>query len=212
MLIDYLYLTNFAIAVSALTISVIGLIMTLTVHYSDRRYRKYFLLIFSFLLAYTVSNAVVWVVSEQPGKVYSVISYISLFCESLFSSLLMPLLTMLLLFCAGKDWKKSPYFYTVAALWVSYFILLVITQFTEWIYYYTPDNVYHRGPYYALLLVPPALMMTVNLFALFRVKSSISRRQFLAFLIYVLIPLVCRPHQKTAYGKTDESFYRPVPR
>ena len=76
----------------------------------------------------------------------------------------------------------------------------MITQFTKFIYYYTPDNIYYRGPYYALLLVPPALMMAVNLFALFRVKGSLSRRQGLAFLIYILIPLVCMLVQMFSYG------------
>ena len=197
---NYLYLANYGIAVSALTISIIGLILTLTVHYSDKRYRMYFVLIFTFLMAYSISNITVWVVSENHGQLYAMISYIGLFCESFFSSLLMPVLTMFLLFCAGKNWRRSPYFYTTAALWLIYFILLVITQFTEWIYYYTPDNVYYRGPYYAVLLVPPTLMMVVNLFALFRVKDSLSRRQLCAFLIYILVPLMCMLVQMFSYG------------
>lgn len=197
---NYLYLANYGIAVSALTISIIGLILTLTVHYSDKRYRMYFVLIFTFLMAYSISNITVWVVSENHGQLYATISYIGLFCESFFSSLLMPVLTMFLLFCAGKNWRRSPYFYTTAALWLIYFILLVITQFTEWIYYYTPDNVYYRGPYYAVLLVPPTLMMVVNLFALFRVKDSLSRRQLCAFLIYILVPLMCMLVQMFSYG------------
>ena len=197
---NYLYLANYGIAVSALTISIIGLILTLTVHYSDKRYRMYFVLIFTFMMAYSISNITVWVVSENHGQLYAMISYIGLFCESFFSSLLMPVLTMFLLFCAGKNWRRSPYFYTTAALWLIYFILLVITQFTEWIYYYTPDNVYYRGPYYAVLLVPPTLMMVVNLFALFRVKDSLSRRQLCAFLIYILVPLMCMLVQMFSYG------------
>ena len=197
---SYLYLANYGIAVAALTISVIGLILSLTVQFSDKRYRKYFLLIFSFLMAYAVSNIAVWIVSGRVGYTYMLISYIGLFFESFFSSLLMPVLTLLLLFCAGKDWRKSPYFYTVAALWAIYFILLIITQFTDWIYYYTPDNEYYRGPFYAVLLVPPALVMAVNLFALFRVRGSLSHRQSRAFLIYILVPLVCMLVQMFFYG------------
>ena len=197
---SYLYLANYGIAVAALTISVIGLILSLTVQFSDKRYRKYFLLIFSFLMAYAVSNITVWTVSGRAGYIYMLISYIGLFFESFFSSLLMPVLTLLLLFCAGKDWRRSPYFFTVAALWAIYFILLIITQFTDWIYYYTPDNEYYRGPFYAVLLVPPALVMAVNLFALFRVRGSLSHRQSRAFLVYILVPLVCMLVQMFFYG------------
>ena len=197
---SYIYLANFGTAVSALTISLIGLILSVSSHYSDKRYKKYFVTIFAFLMAYSASVLTSWVVYEKPGFVYTVISYIGLFCESLFSSLLMPVLTLFLLFCAGKDWKKSPYFYIVAALWLIYFILLVITQFTKFIYYYTPDNVYHRGPYYAVLLIPPVLLMAVNLFALFRSRASLSQKQINAFIIYLLIPLVCMLVQMFFYG------------
>ncbi len=199
-MINSLYLTNFGIAVGALMIALFGLTITLTVKYSDRRFKTYFLLIFSFLMAYAASNLAVWLVSDQPGPVNVAISYISLFCESLFSSLLMPVLTMLLLYCAGRDWRKSPLFYTVAALWLIYFILLVITQFTRWIYYYTPDNIYHRGPFYAVLLVPPALLMLANLIALFYFRKALSPRQKWGFLIYILIPLLCMLVQMFQYG------------
>lgn len=199
-MIDYLYLANYGIAVAAFIISIIGMMITLAVKYSDKRYRVYFILIFSFLMLYAASNIAVWLVSDQPGYTNMMISYIGLFFESFFSSLMMPVLTMLLLFCAGKSWKKSPYFYTVAALWLIYFILLMITQFTDWIYYYTPDNIYYRGPYYALLLVPPTLMMIVNLFALFSMRGSLSRRQNYAFLIYIMVPLMCMVVQMFVYG------------
>ena len=196
----YLYLANFGIGISAFMISLFGLILTLTVQYSDRGYKKYLFMIFAFLMAYSASNIAVWVVSEQPGQVCAIISYIGLFFESLFSSLLLPFLTMFLLFCAGKSPRKSPAFYCAAALWSVYFILLIITQFTEWIYYYTPDNQYHRGPYYAVLLVPPVLLMAVNLLTLLRSWKLISARQRGGFLIYILIPLVCMLVQMFFYG------------
>ena len=128
------------------------------------------------------------------------VSYVCLFFESLFSSMLMPLLTLFLLFCTETDWKKSPYFYTATALWLIYFILLVITQFTDVIYYYTPDNIYHRGPFYAVLLIPPILLMGFNLLVLFRKWNSLFSRQKSGFIIYNVIPLVCMIVQMFFYG------------
>ena len=197
---DLLFLTNYSVAIAALIISVIGLIITLLMRYSDKTYRKYFLLIFGLLIAYAACNIVVWLMDGRVGYVYSVISYVVLFGESFFSSLLMPVLTLFLLFCAGKVWKKSPLFWTVAALWLIYFVLLVITQFTDWIYYYTADNVYHRGPFYALLLVPPALMMLANLVVLISLRDSLPKRYYPAFWVYILIPLVCMLIQMVFYG------------
>ena len=72
-----------------------------------------------------------------------------------------------------------------------YFILLVIAQFTKWIYYYTPDNEYFRGPLYPVLLIPLVLLMAVNLFALFKFRTELSRRYFIAFAVYFLVSLLC---------------------
>ena len=196
----YLYLTNFGIAVGALMISIFGLILSMAVQYSENGYKKYFVLLFGFLMAYSASNIAVWVVSEKPGYAYMLASYISLFFESLFSSLLLPLLTMFLLFCAGKSYKKSAAFYCAAALWFAYFVLLIITQFTDWIYYYNADNQYFRGPFYAVLLVPPVLLMAVNLITLFCYRKLIPVKQKRAFFIYIIVPLVCMVVQMFFYG------------
>ena len=195
--LDYI---NFGVAVAALVISLIGLVLSLTIPYSDKRYKRYFQLIFSFLMAYASSNLLMWSVSGKTGQVFVIASVVSLFCESLFSSILMPVLTMFLLFSAGKNWRGNPYFSTVVGLWALYFILLVMTQFTDWIYYFTPDNVYHRGPYYAVLLVPPALLMAVNLIALFRFRDSLTPRRRKAFFIYIIVPLACMLIQMFFYG------------
>ena len=197
---NWIYLTNFGVAVSGLVISLIGLILSLTVQYTEKGYRRFFVLIFSVLIAYVSSNLPVWVVSEIPGKKYMIISTVFLFFESFFSSLLPPILTAFLLFCAKKNWRKSPYFYTAVVLWLIYFVLLVINLFTQWFYYYTPDNQYFRGPFYALLLVPPVLLMAVNLFALYRLRASYSKLIKYTFLTYILIPLVCMLIQMFIYG------------
>lgn len=130
----------------------------------------------------------------------ALLSQIALFAESLFSSLLIPPFTVYLLRCVGRSWKKSRLFYAVNALWVMYFVLLAVTQFTTWIYYYTPDNVYHRGPWYPLLLIPPILQMAVNLIGVYRYRSSLTHRQRVAFSLYFAIPLVCMMVQTLFYG------------
>ena len=68
---------------------------------------------------------------------------------------------------------------------------MVIAQFTKWIYYYTPDNEYFRGPLYSVLLIPLILLMAVNLFALFKFRTELSRRYRIAFAVYFLVPLLC---------------------
>ena len=182
-------LVNICIAGAATAIAVIGLILSLSARYTEQEYKKYLVAVFSLLTAYTVSNLALWNITGEHGNVFA--SYLFLFCESLFSSMILPVLNSFLLYCAGKSRHKNPFVYITVSLWVVFFILLVIAQFTKWIYYYTPDNEYFRGPMYPVLLVPLVLLMAVNLFVLFKYRAQLSRRYRIAFTVYFLVPLLC---------------------
>ena len=116
------------------------------------------------------------------------------------SSLLIPAITLYLLRCAGKSWRHSPLFALVVALWTVYFALLAVTQFTTWIYYFTPDNVYHRGPWYPLLLIPLVLLMAADIIGLWRCRAALTHRQRIAFLIYFVVPFICMLVQMFFFG------------
>ena len=182
---------NVSIAGAAMAIAVIGLFLSLGTRYTNKEYKKYLVAIFSLLTAYTVSNLILWNVTVVKGYGYMIVSYIFLFCESLFSSMILPVLNKFLLYCAGKNTRQNPLVYITDSLWWVYFILLVTAQFTKWIYYYTPDNEYFRGALYPVLLIPLVLLMAVNLFALFKYRAKLSRRYFIAFAVYFLVPLLC---------------------
>lgn len=194
MMMSGIDLANFAIVVGGFVISVLGLLLAIFLRQTDRESRGFFLLFFLLLVGYTSSATI----CELAGT--ALLSQISLFTNSLFSSLLIPPFTLYLLRCVGKNWKRSRLFYAVISLWAVYFVLLVVTQFTTWIYYYTPDNVYHRGPWYPLLLIPPILLMVVNLIGVYRNRAALTHRQRFAFSLYIAIPLVCMVIQMRFYG------------
>jgi two-component system LytT family sensor kinase len=187
-------LANFTIASSGLVISVLCLLLAIFLHRFNIESCGFFLVFFFLLVVYTASETV----CELSGSV--LLSRVSLFCSSLFSSMLIPPIFLYMLHCAGKSWRSSRLFYTIMALWTVYFALLVFTQFTTVIYYYTPDNVYHRGPWYPLLLVPPILLMAVNLIGLYQNRMALTRRQRIAFLVYFLVPLIGMVVQIYFYG------------
>ena len=172
----------------------IGLLFTAVNRVMDRKNKIFFLSMFSVLFLYITSDFI-----NQLSQNY-VLSQATLFFDSFFSSVLMPMLTWYMLFLLGLDWQKSPVFRIVMLLWTIYFMLLISTQFTTAIYYYTPDNVYHRGPLYPLLLVPPILIMLVNQFYLIRRKDDLNRKQFAALLAYFLLPMIAMVLQICFYG------------
>ena len=194
MIMSGIQLANFAIVVSGFVISVLGLLLVSFIHWTDRKSRSFFIIFFIILVGYTASATI----CQLSGT--ALLSRITLFAESLFSSLLIPAIDLYLLHCIGKNWKKSPLFALVITLWTIYFVLLTITQFTTFIYYYTPDNVYHRGPWYPLLLVPIVLLMTVNLISLYHYRAALTHRQRTAFLIFFVVPLICMVIQMFSYG------------
>lgn len=113
-----------------------------------------------------------------------------MFGESFFSSLLMPMLTVYLLRCTGEDWRRNTLLRIVGGLWLVYFALLIVTQFTTVIYTVTPDNDSRRGAWYPVLLIAPVLLMLLNLLALWRRRTKLTRSQTLAFALYLLIPMM----------------------
>lgn len=191
---DPISLINFFIAASSFLPILIGLLFTAVNRVMDRKNKIFFLSMFSVLFLYITSDFI-----NQLSQNY-VLSQATLFFDSFFSSVLMPMLTWYMLFLLGLDWRKSPVFRIVMLLWTIYFILLISTQFTTAIYYYTPDNVYHRGPLYPLLLVPPILIMLVNQFYLIRRKDDLNRKQFAALLAYFLLPMIAMVLQICFYG------------
>ena len=199
MTLSWIDLANFAFPVIGLTVVALGLSMNYSAGYMERESRRFFRVLFTLLALYNLSD-LAELTFMQLGPGFAAFSRWALFFESFFSSLLMPLLTQFLLRCARMDWRTSRLVRIVTALWVIYFFVLVAAQFTTSIYYYTDDNIYHRGPWYPLLLVPPVLLMGVNLFGLYRLRERLTPWQRTAFSFYLLVPLAAMLIQMFFYG------------
>ena len=199
-MISAIDLINFSAAVTGLVIVLLGLFFTLTVSYLETWTRRFFAVLFSVAAAYVVSDLLSQVSLLFLGPDYAVLSRIAVFCESFFSSMLMPMMTLYLLHCSGERRKRTPIFASMITLWLSYAALLVFTQFTTEIYSISADNVYRRGPLYFVLLIPPAVMMGMNCISLMIRRKRLSKKQRAAFAVYLLLPLGCMLVQMFAYG------------
>lgn len=202
-MISWVSFTNYAITGAALAISLLGLLLVLRMSFIrdlDPWSSRFFTWFFIVLVAYTASNCVDQMASYVIGLENLTASKLALFFTSFFASMLMPWLSILMLHYLGEDHEGHPLIITVSVLWIIYVVLLVITQFTEFIYYFSPETGYHRGSYYPVLLVPPALIMALNLIVLLKKRRRMNSRVFGAFLFYFLTPLVCMLIQMAVYG------------
>ena len=195
---NWLRLSNLMLANATLVIAVMGLLLAIMSPATERWNKRYFIALFSVMLLCAVAVFAEQIYTRYPDRVLE--CRITLFAESLLSSLLMPMLTVHLLHCCGEDWKKSALFKAVLALWLIYFCLLVITQFTKWIYYFDENNNYFRGPWYPLLLVPTVGIMAVNLLSLFHKRAQLTKKQSAAFAFCFLMPMLSMIVQMFYYG------------
>ncbi len=191
---------NIAIAVAGLVVGVLGLILVADANHLEPEYRRFFYLIFGLMSAY--AGCVIWNFAiSDAGPSFVVQSRISLFLLSAISSLMMLVLNAMMIARSGDgNWRGSNLFNLTAIIWTFYFALLLYTQFSTTIYYYDEANVYHRGPLYPLLLLPPILIMGMNLIVLWHRRAAFSRRGQFSFLSFVLFPLAAMILQILFYG------------
>lgn len=195
-------MTNLVIAITGLVICLLGLWNAVNNRYPDRITRRYLISFFIVLTGYVLFDLLGQLCSgDYAGPAWAPAARITLFLESALSATLIPLLTSFLIWCCEeKGGRHDPGFRTVAALWVLYMALLVYTQFSTTIYTITDENIYQRGPWYPVLLIPPILMMAVNLFLLWKRRSELTPSQPIAFLSYMLIPIISMVIQMFIYG------------
>ena len=167
---------------AALMLTVLELAVAIFISGIDRWSRHFFILYFSILVIY----ACLCVVEMFSTPDLRALMEIAGFFETLLSSFLTPLMTVYVLHSCGKNWKESPLFYAVAALWTLSFIMLIISPFTTVFYHYSPANEIVRGPFYPLYLVAVLAMLILTLAGVIHWRNRLSGRYFYSFLIGLL--------------------------
>lgn len=163
---------------------VLGLILAFITPGIDQWSRHFFSILFSILVLYIFVCLAELFLYGKPDMIP--VDRFLLFVESILFSITILMFTAYLLHCCGENWQKSLLFLTNATLLTIYFILLLLAQFTTFIYYVSPDYQFYRGPWYPLVLLPLDGIIFLNLTALIRRRKKISRVYFAAFLTHLL--------------------------
>ena len=169
---------------AALLMMGLGLMLAAIMPSIDRWSKRFFIAFFSFLFLNPCIALIEMLFFEAPGMAAAHI--VCNFMMSMLTAFLLPALTVFLLHCCGEDWRKSPLFRVVLALYGLYFILVIIAQFTTSIYSVTPDGNLRFGPMYPLAFVPLVVIGLLNLTALIHRRGRLTRKPFLAMLISLL--------------------------
>lgn len=199
---DILDLINYGFLISGLTIALIGIFFSFATRVFNSWFPNYFVILFLIIFIYLSFTLVTSLTLGTKDPSLTEISRISMFIDSVASSLLMPMLSILIVKTTNENenWRNSHFMRTISALWLIYIALLIFTQFTDYIYYFTPDNTYHRGDYYPLLLLPPALLMGSNIIAIIHRWKLLTRSERIAFTADIVLPLIGIIVQMLFYG------------
>lgn len=165
-------------------LTMLTLWITLIIPNPNQWNKMFFVAMFVIFVLCMIDFSVDLVIYKDPTMTTA--AKVAVYFEYLLLSIPMPMFTAYLLRTCGEDRRKSLLFRTVVVLWVIYFILLAIAQFTTFLYYFTSDNQYIRASWYLLLVAPIFAVMFLNLVAVIRRRDKLPAKYFVAFMIHLL--------------------------
>ena len=101
---------------------------------------------------------------------------------------------------ADKEWKTIRRTKVVSYICAIGVVLVIISQFTNFYYYFDADNLYHRNTGYIISLLIPVIAMFIDLSLLLQFRKNIRNKIFASMLLYILLPLVAASIQTVWYG------------
>ena len=197
---DPIDLINFIAVFCGLTIIILGFIVNILLPDTDRNIKHFFMLFLGVMILYAVSDLTSQFSLVLLGSRYALLSRIAVYCESLFSSVLPPLMTWLIIYSAGKSGIRKNDFWFIISCWIIYFVMLTSTWFSDAFYYITPDNVYYRGNYYPFLVSMPFVVLLYNIILLIIYRKKMHTGILISLSIYHVFPLICTAVQACIYG------------
>ena len=169
---------------AALILSIVGHWFVVILPGIDSWNRRFFLSYFLVLMLCCFFSFMETVLYNFPSMIKA-IQFIW-FPETLFLTLLFPMMTVYLLHCCGENLRESRFLRVVGGLYAVHLILLISGPFFGWYYYITSDMRYFRRSSFLFLFAPVAMIMLLNLRALMQRRSRLSPKIFQGFLIAML--------------------------
>ena len=180
--VDFLYYT---LGGAILVTMAFGVALAFLVPSLDKWNKRYFITLFSLLSLCAVTCFLALIFYDDPTKMTA--ERIFYFFDSLLVSVPIFMPTIFLLHSSHETVKHSALFYAAMALSGAYFVMLIVSQFTDVFYYVTAENEFYYGPLFALSVSPLLLVLLLNIAGTVRRKKSLSKKYFVGLLIYLLL-------------------------
>ena len=180
-----------AVSSVGFTVCLISLFQTIINRQTERQTRRFFAAIFSVLVGYFGSYLLAELVTGHTGDFWLFVLILTFCLKTVFASALLFLTIALLLYQTGeKHWWRCKSLYFVGVSIVLYIALFGVAQFCPELYSIDEQNVFHRGQYYPVLLIPPLVVILAGLAIYWHRRKRLNEKQRTAFFIYLFAPLV----------------------
>lgn len=161
---------------------------------------RYFITIFLSLMFYLVSNILGLMFRGMEGEFGFYAVRISNFCEFFFSELLSFCATLYFTFIVDENRKKKKLYIFIGFYYALQLVLLIVSQFTNMYYYFDETNTYQRGEFFLISQVLVIGTMIMNAVILIVNRACLSKKEKIAFGIYIVLPSVSIFIQMFSYG------------
>ncbi len=191
---------NINIAMTAILLSLIGIIQALVGARPDGRRVPYFVLVYVCLLLFAGSNFAGQIMRGHPGPGFRVALYVVNFSEFCFPSLLIYGMSRYLFSLVDPDRLRRTVRIVLTVFMVLHIGFVIVSQFTGLIYTIDADNIYHRSQGYFLSYLFLVAMMAIDIWTLCRRREQLTKKESIALWVYFTVPLAAMAIQFFAYG------------
>lgn len=195
-----LFIFNISLGLSGLLICIFGILQILFGVRIDRRTEHYFLLFFTFLALFDLSNLVGQILRGHAGSGFRTLLYLTNFGEFLFPCLCVYVVSIYLLSIIDPGHNRKFVRRLILGLVIVHVLILLYSQFNSLIYVIDENNIYHRSNQYPVVYVMTMLIMTIDIYLLITERSKLTRNEQIAFWIYFIIPSFAVIAQVRIYG------------
>lgn len=191
---------NPSVGIAAITLALLNTLQVLEVRKLERRTRHYFLWFNICLFLFSAGNLVGLLFRGIPGSTVRLVLQAANYCEFLFSCVLAYIGAKYILSLADQEHRLKAVRIAFALLMAAHVVLLDVSQFTGLFYTIGADNVYRREALYPLSLLCPGLLLLGSMAVLLCAWRRITRRERIAFSLYLTAPVAAMVIQSFFYG------------
>ena len=197
---------NYVIEFTGIILCIIGLLQIFIGAKIDKNTIKYFVTLYVCLIMYLSCIIAGLIMKGRPGSYYHAAFLAVTYGEFLLSIITTYSMAQYLLYIIDPNHKRRLIRNFLLIVFSLQTLLLTVSQFTGLYYTIDYNNICHRKSGYPIVILLQILMFLALLYISVRNRTSFTKKEYIAFLVCIIIPLAAMVLQMLFYGVYFVSF------